>query len=66
MKEKEFLSLLNEAIEVTVSGKNGDIVIEPVISINLSQNRIIRLYDEVKTDGGSRTEKRRKPENKGR
>lgn len=54
MKEKEFLSLLNEAIEITVGGKNGDIVIEPVISINLSQNRIIRLYDEVKTDGESR------------
>lgn len=51
MKEKEFLSLLNDAIEITVSGKNGEIAIEPAVSINLHQNKIIRLYDEV-TFGG--------------
>lgn len=51
MKEKEFLDLLNEAIEITAEGKNGDIVIEPAVSINLEQGRIIRLYDDVTVGG---------------
>ena len=51
MKETEFLKILNGATEITVNGKNGDIVIEPAIAINLPQNKIIRLYDDVTYSG---------------
>lgn len=42
MKEKEFLAVLDAVMPVTLDGVGGDIEAEPIVSINIPKNEIVR------------------------
>lgn len=51
MRENDFIAVLNSASDVTVSSRLGEILIQPVVTIKVPQNEIVRQYDEVTYNG---------------
>lgn len=42
MKEREFLEVLDGVLPVTLEGRSGDVEIEPIVSIKMLKNEIVR------------------------